>query len=223
MMKKLTGAMVIGICFFASVSEANNLTSYNINSVTQLLTAKAPTLTPAALKLGLQAYLKARAEGMDPQQILTIVDYSKPSTQPSLFVFDMKNNNLVLQTLVAHGKGSGGNVPTKFSDAPETHASSIGLYKTANTYIGHHGYSLRLDGLERGFNDMAASREIVVHAANYVSSQFARQHGRLGLSWGCFAVNPNVSSSLINTIKGGTLLFAYANDSKWISHSSFLN
>src|SRR5689334_5049262 len=105
MLKQLMGMMVIGTCcLVASIAQADSLTSYNISSETQLLSAKAPDLSPQALKLGLHAYLKARTEGMDPQQILTIVDYSKPSTQPSLFVFDLKNNNLLLRTLVTHGR-----------------------------------------------------------------------------------------------------------------------
>jgi hypothetical protein len=194
----------------------------NLNAETRLLSQESPDVDPQALKLGLEAYDKARQQGLDPQQILTIVDYSRPSTEPRLVVYDLKSNDVLFQALVAHGRNSGDNLPDSFSDDPSSHKSSLGLFVTGEPYIGHHGYSLRLDGLEKGFNDKAASREIVVHAANYVSAQFAEVHGRLGRSWGCFAVNPTVAKPIINTIKDGSLLFAYYPDRNWLEHSSYL-
>lgn len=196
--------------------------NFDINAVAAKLSAKAETLDPNIVKLGLEAYLKARAQGLDKGQILTIVDYQKPSTQPRLFVFDLKTNNLLFKELVAHGKNSGDNMATSFSNSPSSLKSSLGVFLTSNTYFGHHGYSLRIDGLERGINDMAASRAIVVHAADYVSNAFARAHGRLGKSWGCFAVDPSVSSALISTIKGGTLIFAYYPDQHYLTHSNYV-
>lgn len=195
---------------------------FDIDAQARKLSAEARNLDPRVVKLGLEAYSKARGAGLDQEQILTIVDYHIPSTQPRLFVFDLKTNNLLFKELVAHGKNSGDNVPTSFSNAPSSLKSSLGVFLTQNTYIGHHGYSLRLAGLERGFNDMAAAREIVVHAANYVNTAFAHAHGRLGKSWGCFAVDPTIASSLISTIKGGTLIFAYYPDHNYLSRSSFL-
>ncbi len=196
--------------------------SSNIDTLATTLSTKAQNLDPQVAKLGLIAYSKAHAQGFDPQQVLTIVDYSKPSTETRMWVFDLKTQALLFQNLVAHGKDSGNDVPTSFSDFPSSHKSSLGLFVTEQPYIGHHGYSLRLAGLEKGFNDMAAARDIVVHAANYVSEQFAAVHGQLGRSWGCFAVNPKVATPIINSIKDGTLLFAYYPDHNWLNHSSYL-
>lgn len=195
----------------------------SLDSQAQILSAKAGDLSPQVIKLGLEAYSKARQEGMDQQQILTIVDYDMPSTQPRMWVFDLKTNTLLFKELVAHGENSGDNIPDSFSDQPESLKSSLGLYVTGQPYVGHHGVSLRLDGLEKGFNDTAAERDIVVHAAPYVSQEFADEHGRLGRSWGCFAVNPAVAQPIINTIKDGTLIFAYYPDKRWLSQSSFLS
>jgi len=207
----------------AGIFAASNSNSpFDINAEALKLSTEAQNLDPKVIKLGLEAYYKAHNEGLDKQQILTIVNYDQPSTNPRLYVFDLKSNNLLFKELVAHGKNSGGNVPTSFSNSPSSLKSSLGVFLTENTYIGHHGYSLKLAGLEKGFNDMAAAREIVVHAANYVSGAFAQAHGRLGKSWGCFAVNPSIASSLISTIKDGTLIFAYYPDQNYLSRSRFL-
>lgn len=224
MLKQLIRMISILTCsLFSTLACAYPMNYFNINSEARLLSYKAQNLNPQVIKLGLQAYLRARAEGLDQQQLLTIVDYSKPSWQRRLWVFDLKDNNILFQELVAHGKNSGRSIPTSFSDDPRSLKSSLGVYLTRGTYTGKHGYSLRLAGLERGYNDMAEAREIVVHAASYVSDSFARVHGRVGCSWGCFAVNPGVSTHLINTIKGGSLVFAYYPDRNWLSHSSFLS
>ncbi len=174
------------------------------------------------LKLGLDAYAKLHAEGYDRQQILTIIDYSKPSTEPRLWVIDLKNKEVNFDTLVAHGQNSGWNIPTSFSDSPRSLESSIGVYLTGDAFIGKHGEALHLNGLERGYNDLAAARAIEIHAADYVSEEFARMHGRLGRSWGCMAVNPAVATPLINEIKDGTVLLAYYPDHNWLEHSTYL-
>lgn len=179
-------------------------------------------LNPAVLKLGLEAYAKLHAEGYDQQQMLTIVDYSKPSTEPRLWVVDLKSLQVRVNSLVAHGQNSGWVVPTAFSDNPRSLESSIGVYLTGNSYFGKDGYSLRLNGLERGFNANAALRDIVIHPASYVSAEFARLHGRLGRSWGCLAVEPEVATPMINEIKNGTVVFAYYPDPNWLARSPFL-
>lgn len=209
----------------ASLAKANEIVQFpfDINKETQILSSKARTLNPEALRLGLKAYLKARAEGFAQQSVLTIVDYTKASTQPRLYVFDLKNNNLLFRELVTHGKNSGDNYAISFSNQASSLKSSIGLFLTKNAYFGHHGYSLKLAGLEKGFNDMAAARAIVVHAGSYASATFARFHGRLGKSFGCFAVRPEISSTLIDTIKNGSLIFAYYPDRNYLSHSSFVS
>lgn len=178
--------------------------------------------SPKVLKLGLEAYQKAKVRGLVRRPVLTIIDYSKPSTQARLWVLDLRTNRVLLHDYVAHGKGSGEENPVRFSNRPQSLESSLGVYLTGSPYRGHHGYSLRLVGLEKGINDRAFSRDIVVHAASYASAQFLKLHGRLGRSFGCFAVRPQISMALINTIKKGTLMFVYYPDKHWLSSSRFL-
>jgi hypothetical protein len=153
---------------------------------------------------------------------LTVIDYSKPSTAKRLWVFDLRSHELVYEELVAHGQGSGGNVPTLFSNKSETHQTSLGLFVTEDTYVGKNGYSLRLDGLDRGFNDRARERAIVMHGAPYVSEQFAQAQGRLGRSWGCPALREGVARNVIDLVKGGGLVFAYYPDQEWLNASQYL-
>src|SRR6266446_3706840 len=149
-----------------------------------------------------------RSGAVTSPSTLTVIDYSKPSTEKRLWVFDLRSHELVYQELVAHGQGSGGNMPTLFSNEAETHRSSLGLFVTEDTYIGKNGYSLRLDGLDRGFNDRARERAIVMHGASYVSEQFVQAQGRLGRSWGCPALSENIARNVIDRVKGGGLVFA---------------
>jgi len=188
----------------------------------QVILSKAEGLSPEVLNLALKAYDKLRQQGYDQQQVLTIVDYSKPSTQPRMWVIDLKNLKVAFRALVAHGKNSGDDYAESFSNQPESLKSSIGVYLTSNTYVGHDGYSLRLNGLEPGFNSNALSRDIIVHPASYVSEDFAETHKRLGRSWGCFAVDPKISNQLIDSIKEGTVIFAYYPDKQWLEHSQFI-
>jgi L,D-transpeptidase catalytic domain len=153
---------------------------------------------------------------------LSIIDYSKPSTEQRLWVFDVPSRTLLYQELVAHGQGSGDNFARLFSDEPNTHRSSLGLFVTEGTYVGHDGYSLHLNGLDPGFNDRARERSIVMHGARYVSATVARSSGRLGRSWGCPAVREDIARELIDRVKDGGLLFAYYPDPRWLSSSRFL-
>lgn len=193
-----------------------------IEKQAQIFVAKDPQLNVKVLKLALEAYGKARVQGLDAKELLTIVDYSKPSTQPRLWVLNLKTSKILFHELVAHGKGSGENLPTRFSNRIGSAMSSLGLYLTQKPYIGNDGYSLRLVGLEKGFNDLALERNVVMHPASYVSTSFAKSYGRLGRSWGCFALNPSVAKPVITTIKEGTLLFAYYPDPSWLQHSKYL-
>ncbi|MEZ4886062.1 MAG: murein L,D-transpeptidase catalytic domain family protein [Chitinophagales bacterium] len=154
---------------------------------------------------------------------LSIVDFSKPSYQKRLYVIDIKIRKVLHYTYVAHGKNTGLISADKFSNTQQSLQSSLGFYKTAETYEGKHGYSLRLDGLESGFNSNARSRAVVMHGADYVSSDFVQQHGRLGRSWGCPAVSRAESKPIINTIKGGNCLFIYKNQSTYLQKSRLLN
>jgi hypothetical protein len=153
---------------------------------------------------------------------LTVIDYSKPSTAKRMWVFDARSHELLYEELVAHGQGSGDNFANLFSNEPETHRSSVGLFVTGETYTGKNGYSLRLDGLDAGFNDHARARDIVIHGAPYVSNGFAAAHGRLGRSWGCPALDAAIAHQLIDRIKGGGLVFAYYPDQKWLKTSRYL-
>lgn len=153
--------------------------------------------------------------------IFTIIDYSKPSTESRMYIIDMKNKKLISESLVAHGKNSGGNNATAFSNTKNSKKSSLGFYKTAETYTGKHGYSLKLDGIEKSINDNARERAIVIHGAWYVSEDFINKHGRLGRSWGCPALPLKTNRKIINTIKNGSYIFIYADDVNYMKNSEF--
>jgi hypothetical protein len=155
-------------------------------------------------------------------ETLTVIDYSKPSSEPRLWVYDLKTKQLLFEELVAHGQGSGANMATQFSNTDESHQTSLGLFVTSDTYVGKNGYSLRLDGLDKGVNDRARERAIVMHGAPYVSSAFVKANGRLGRSWGCPAISELVARKMIDTVKGGGLVFAYYPDSGWLKTSKYL-
>jgi hypothetical protein len=166
----------------------------------------------------------AIASGDAPQaKTLTVIDFTRPSTQKRMWVYDLRTRELLFEELVSHGRGSGLKFATSFSNVPDSNQSSLGLYRTAESYVGSNGYSLRLDGLEAGVNDRARERAIVIHGAPYANPQVAQAQGYLGRSLGCPAVREEVSRELIDTIKGGDLVFAYYPDEKWLRSSSYLN
>lgn len=174
------------------------------------------------LRVSLTAYENAIKRGMNVKPILTVIDYQLPSTEKRLWVFDLRNGSTLINTWVAHGKNSGDVNSTSFSNTPSSLKSSIGVFVTANTYFGNHGLSLRIKGLEHGFNDNAYRREVVIHPAAYVSAEMIRYRGRIGRSWGCPAVSPSVSKQLINIIKDKSIIVAYYPDHQWLSRSAFL-
>lgn len=184
--------------------------------------SQARNLDPQVLRVGLVAYIRARQQGLDNKQLLTIIDYTKPSSEPRLYVLDLKRDKVLFNTWVSHGRNSGEVNSTSFSNQPGSLKSSIGVFRTDEPYIGGHGYSLRLVGLEPGINDNAYQRDIVVHGAWYVGPHIAKQIGRLGRSWGCPAVNQQLAKPIIDTIKGNTLIVAYYYDQNWLSHSNFV-
>jgi len=186
------------------------------------LVQQAPGLRSDVLRLALDAENNAAQQGLvTKQNLLTVIDYSMPSTQPRLFVFDLVARRLLFRELVAHGRGSGGDLASFFSNQPGSLATSIGLFVTADPYFGGNGYSLRLRGLESGFNDMAFERAIVLHGASYVSRAAIAALGRLGRSWGCPAVRTEVAQRIIDTIRGGSAVFAYYPDRAWLKTSAF--
>ncbi len=182
----------------------------------------APQADPKVLALALEAAECAAASGaVAPALRLAVIDYSRPSTERRLWVFDLQSTQLLYTEHVAHGKGSGENFANAFSNRESSHQSSLGLFATAETYIGGNGYSLRMDGLEPGINDQARARAIVMHGAPYVDPAMARHQGRLGRSFGCPALRPAVANAVIDTLKQGQLIFAYYPDQQWLANSRF--
>lgn len=181
------------------------------------------SIDPKILKLALNAYTKARHQGVVNKPILTIIDYSKPSTEKRLWVIDLRSDKVLFNTWVSHGRNSGAVNATSFSNAPGSLKSSLGVFVTENTYMGGEGYSLRLNGLEQGINSNALQRNVVMHGAWYVDSDVVKRYGQLGRSWGCPAVSTRLARPIIDTIKGNTLLFAYYPDRHWLNHSTYVS
>jgi hypothetical protein len=187
------------------------------------LTRAAPDANPRVIELAVQS-AQCRIAQSNPQPTkLAVIDYSLPSTERRLWVFDLAQRTLLFHDLVAHGRSSGEDRATYFSNEPDSLASSIGLYSTRESYVGRNGYSLRMDGLEPGFNDKAFDRDVVIHGADYVSNDFARVNGRIGRSHGCPAVPTAIARPVIDTLKDGQLLFIYYADPQWLKTSSFIH
>jgi hypothetical protein len=181
----------------------------------------APDLNPRALKAALSALACAEAAGMTPARNLAVIDYSLPSTQRRLWVFDLQTRRLLFRELVAHGRNSGDNIATRFSNDPDSLTSSLGPFRTLEAYDGRNGYSLRMAGLEPGVNDRAYERALVIHGAQYVNAKQAGKQGRLGRSWGCPAVRTAVAQKLIDTLKDGQFVFAWYPDPRWAGASGY--
>ena len=154
---------------------------------------------------------------------LTICDFSQSSKQKRLYIIDVVNNKLITNTYVAHGRNSGGEYATKFSNKPESLQSSLGFYITSQTYIGEHGLSLRINGVDPGYNDKALMRSIVIHGAAYVDAARAKAGIFMGRSYGCTAVPQKESNKIITTIKNGTCLFIYHPSGNYLLGSKILN
>lgn len=224
MIKQLVLSMLcIGSMSFANAQLFHAL-ACKINAEAPTPLGSAQNLNPKVLSLALKAYSCAQALGYkDPHHLITIIDYTLPSTQKRLWVIDLQTKQVLFNTLVAQGKYTGGLMARYFSDQPQSKKSSLGLFMTQEPYIGHDGFSLRINGLEPGFNDKAESREIVIHGAWYVSESFARRVGRIGLSWGCPAVPKDEVKPIIDKIRDGTFLFSYYPDPTWLAKSKFLH
>lgn len=205
-------------------AEPARVPSAAVDLQVQRLLAQAPDLDPGVLQLALQAQHCAVALGAGkPPRRLAVIDYSRPSTQPRLWVFDLHDATLLFAEHVAHGKGSGENRATRFSNRVGSLQSSLGLFTAAETYAGENGYSLRMDGLEPGINDRARERLLVMHGADYVDPKQAARQGRLGRSWGCPALRRAVAHEVIDSLKDGQMVFAYYPDRQWLDGSPFLH
>ncbi|ABY97683.1 murein L,D-transpeptidase catalytic domain family protein [Pseudomonas sp. SbB1] len=222
MLEPLRGAVRLSVAsiglFFLSAWPAAYAQSLPSAAELQQL---APNANLSTLALALTAY--SCASHNDANKLLTVIDYSKASRDKRLWVFDLRARKLLFEEWVAHGKNSGADVPTTFSNAPNSYQSSIGLYETGQTYSGKHGRSLRLQGLEPGFNDNSMSRAIVMHAAAYADPKVVPGLGRLGRSQGCPAVRPAIAGKLIETLQRGSYVFAYYPQQNWLKTSRFLN
>lgn len=157
------------------------------------------------------------------KNIITVIDFSKPSSQKRLYVIDLKRNKVMFQSLVAHGRNSGLEYATSFSNENDSHKSSLGFYITLNTYSGECGYALKLKGCEKGFNDHAYERAIVMHGSEYVTEQFLKSNGFLGRSFGCPALPEKMNKKIIDVIKNGSCLFLYHPTQKYLLTSPVLH
>ncbi len=193
------------------------------NALIDALTRAAPAINRDVLGKAVDAMQCAVGNGIQPAHRLAVIDYSLPSSMPRLWIFDLRYRTLLLEDLVAHGQNSGDDFATSFSNELGSHQSSIGLFRAQESYEGRNGYSLRLDGLEPGFNDRARERAIVIHGADYVAPEWIGEQGRIGRSQGCPAVARNVARTVIDSLKDGQFVFSYYPDSDWLASSAFLN
>lgn len=181
------------------------------------------SLNEAVIHKVLSSIKCADGKNIEHNNVLTVIDYSLPSSEKRLWVFDLHQKKLLFHTYVSHGIKSGTLLTNFFSNKNNSKASSMGVYTTEKTYYGRDGLSLRLDGLESGFNDNASNRSVVMHGSWYVQEDFIKKYGRAGRSWGCPAVPLDMTASIINTIKNKSLLVVYYPSDTWFAKSKFLN
>lgn len=182
-------------------------------------------LTRDIFDLAIKGLKKLDSDGkLNNPNIVTIVDYSQSSNKKRLYVIDIKNRKLLFNTFVAHGRNTGEEYAKSFSNDEGSYKSSLGFYITEQPVIGFHtGFSLQIDGVEKGFNDHAVQRAIIIHAAEYVTENFIKKYGRLGRSYGCPSLPPEMNKPIIDAIKGGTCLFLYNPNKDYLSNSALLN
>lgn len=213
----LSSATIILFLFFKANNnpEHNKLLYEDVNKVNEIIRSFDSLLINTrlsyeAFEMAYKGYFSLlKNNKLENDSLITIIDYSKPSSKDRFYIFDIKNRTVIYKSLVAHGQNSGNLTADKFSNQKSSHQSSLGLFITLNTYIGKHGYSLRIEGLEKGLNDNARKRAIVIHGANYVSSDYIKKNGRLGRSFGCPALPIVKSKEIINLIKEGSCVFIY--------------
>ncbi len=205
-----------------TVSNVSTLSTSNFKTLYDSLDLKLKGLSQQAFNSANDGFNKLMKEGkLLNDSIITIADFSLPSSKKRLFIIDLKNYKVLFNTLVAHGRNTGREAATSFSNDHSTYKSSPGFYITGETYQGKNGYSLKLEGVEKGINNNAYERGIVIHGADYVSDDFVKMQGYIGRSQGCPAVPANVNRPIINTIKNGACLFIY--HPSYINKSSILN
>lgn len=196
---------------------------FSIYAIQSMLSKQSPSMRPTVIQKVMNALKCAEQKGMEHKPVLTVIDFSLPSSQKRLWIFDLKQHQLLFHTFVSHGIKSGHLLSNYFSNRHNSKASSIGVYKTDRAYYGRHGLSLKLEGLERRFNDNAFNRAIVMHGSWYVEEAFVEKYGRAGRSWGCPAVPKTLTKPIINTIKDNAIFVAYYPNEDWFLHSDYLN
>lgn len=204
---------------------SKNIETYIKASYDKFQGQKVKSLSYPVYRKALIGYINLKNDGKLPstRNVLTICDLSMSSNKKRMWILDLDKHKVLLNTYVAHGQGSGNEYANQFSNLPNSHQSSMGFYVTASTYVGKHGNSLRLIGMDKGFNCAAMDRAIVLHGADYVSEDFIKNNKRLGRSWGCPAVSVEVSDKVIGYIKGGTCLFVFYPEEKYLAQSYWLN
>ena len=174
-------------------------------------------------RYGMIGYYSLEQQGkLSGRKIVSFIDFSKPSTEKRFYTVDLSRKLLKFHSLVSHGRNTGQDKATSFSNTPHSNQSSLGFYLTGETYVGSKGYSMRLDGIDGIYNDKMRERAVVMHDAAYVSENWIRKYGRLGRSQGCPALPKEISRKVIDTIKDKTLIFAYYNDQKYLASSEYL-
>lgn len=195
-----------------------------VNIVWEKISQTGAGLSEEVFTLALHGFSKLQSQHkLSKDSILAIVDFSKSSKEKRLYILDLKTQTLIFNSLVSHGRNSGEEFATFFSNKPNSHKSSLGFYVTKSTYNGNNGYSLRLEGVEKGFNDLAEKRAIVVHGAPYAEDPNACRNTYLGRSFGCPAVPMSAHKKIIESIRGGNCLFIYYPDQEYLNKSEILN
>lgn len=181
-------------------------------------------LSYEVFRLGMIGYYSLRQQGrIGNKNLLSIIDFTKASTKKRFYTIDLDQLKVIFNTYVAHGKNTGENMATSFSNILHSNQSSLGFYVTGETYVGSKGYSLKLDGMEPGYNDNMRERAVVMHHADYVSEKWIQRYGRIGRSQGCPALPVEIAKDVIDTIKHQTAIFAYYKDDVYLQNSAYLN
>lgn len=205
------------------ISASKNTQSNLIDAMYQNMELQKAGLSEAAFAFAIKGYESLKNSGMlQNTRVLTICDFSKASTEKRFFVIDLESYKLLFHSLVSHGRNSGTNYAVSFSNRPSSNMSSLGFFVTRSTYSGKHGYSLHIDGVEKGINDLAYQRAIVVHGAPYVSEYLGFSQGYIGRSLGCPALPEKIAGKVIDQIKDGSCFFIYAPEKNYLTHSPVL-
>ena len=220
-MKRSVLLLLMLMLFFGCTTMYYSKTPLPIAEIDKIYTSAnlEPVLDKNLFRMAMTGFSKISPKN---DSLISIIDFSRPSTDRRYYLIDLANKTLLYHTYTSHGVNSGENMATSFSNKNGSRQSSLGVYLTAETYEGKHGTSLKLDGLERGFNNKARKRYIVIHSADYVSDKFIQENGRLGRSWGCPALPLDVTGDIIQRIKEGSVLFIYGKDDEYLEKSKLI-